>query len=403
MRTIAAFRIRKRVTGMILAAAVLFTAAAVPLPVNAMSNEEATFFYLTDTLGFNVAAACGIMANIRHESNFTPGSYGGGGSYGLCQWTGGRRSWCESYCWDNGFGDDSLYGQLSFLTHELRTVYPGIYNYLMNVENSSEGAYNAAYEFCYDYERPANKGSRSAARGSLAAGTYWRKYEIYAYDMWINTDKGVAYHYTDGSLHYGWLDLDDEMYYCDQDGILTFGLFSADGSTYFADSDGILQYGWQEIGDSTYCFDDETGAMKVGWTNVDGKPIYYDSNGQFAGVNAFNEKAGITDDEIETMISEKEAELYITINAPASDPMPLPDKLMDVAVSIQKAGADSQNLAAAAATPGKDSMLTSSDLPPSSAVKGLVIDTKELEAGTDSRDDAASGRITFKGVQQQPR
>ena len=143
--------------------------------------------------------------------------------------------------------------------------------------------------------------------------------------------------------------------------------------------------------------------MKVGWTNADGKPIYYDSNGQFAGVNAFNEKAGITDDEIETMISEKEAELYITINAPASDPMPLPDKLMDVAVSIQKAGADSQNLAAAAATPGKDSMLTSSDLPPSSAVKGLVIDTKELEAGTDSRDDAASGRITFKGVQQQPR
>ena len=400
MRTIAAFRIRKRVAGMILAAAVLFTAAAVPLPVNAMSNEEATFFYLTDTLGFNVAAACGIMANIRHESNFTPGSYGGGGSYGLCQWTGGRRSWCESYCWDNGFGDDSLYGQLSFLTHELKTVYPGIYNYLMNVENSSDGAYSAAYEFCYDYERPANKGSRSAARGSLAAGTYWRKYEIYAYDMWINTDNGLAYHYTDGSLHYGWLDLDDETYYCGQDGILSFGLFSAEGSTYFADRDGAIQYGWQEIGDSVYCFDDETGAMKVGWTQADGKPIYYDSNGQLAAVNAFNEKAGITDDEIRTAVNEKETELFITINAPASDPMPLPDKLMDVAEHIREAGADSQNLAAAAATPGQDSMITSADLAPSKAVKGFEIDTEELSVGTKSSDEDEARKITFKGVQE---
>ena len=66
--------------GWILAAAVFFAAAVPSLPAKAMSNEEATFFYLTDTLGYNAAAACGIMANIRHESNFTPGSYGGGGS-----------------------------------------------------------------------------------------------------------------------------------------------------------------------------------------------------------------------------------------------------------------------------------------------------------------------------------
>ena len=96
MNSAAVSRIRKCMAGSVLAAAVLIAASVPSLPARAMSNEEATFFYLTETLGYNAAAACGIMANIRHESNFTPGSYGGGGSYGLCQWTGGRRDWCLS-------------------------------------------------------------------------------------------------------------------------------------------------------------------------------------------------------------------------------------------------------------------------------------------------------------------
>ena len=98
--------------------------------------------------------------------------------------------------------------------------------------------------------------------------------------------------------------------------------------------------------------------------------------------------------------SEKETELFITINAPASDPMPLPDKLMDVAEHIREAGADSQNLAAAAATPGQDSMITSADLAPSKAVKGFEIDTEELSVGTKSSDEDEARKITFKGVQE---
>ena len=395
MNTTAVSRIRKCMAGSVLAAVVLIASSVPSLQARAMSNEEATFFYLTETLGYNAAAACGIMANIRHESNFTPGSYGGGGSYGLCQWTGGRRSWCESYCWEHGFGDDSLYGQLSFLDHELRSVYPGIYNYLMNVDNSSEGAYNAAYRFCYDYERPANKGSRSALRGSLASGTYWSKYEIYAYDQWLNTDKGLVYHYTDGSIHYGWLDLDGERYYLDQDGIMKVGLFSAEGATYFADPDGIIQYGWHEIGDNKYYFDEDTGAMKIGWTEIDGKMLFFDSNGKLTSVNSFNEKSDITDAEIQTAVNEKEMEPYTTINAPAADPMPLPDKLSDVAQSIQEAGADSQNSAAAVATPGTGTEITQDDIPGSDAVNGLMIDTTKLDVGA---DDPASEKIKFEGV-----
>ena len=401
-------RIRKYMVAWFTAAAIIVAAAVPALPAKAMSNEEAAFFYLTDELGYNVTAACGIMANIRHESNFHPGSYGGGGSYGLCQWTGGRRYACESYCYDHGFGDDSLYGQLSFLTHEIRTVYPGLYNYLMSVDNTSEGAYNAAYRFCYDYERPANKGSRSASRGSLASGSIWNKYKIYAYDMWLDTDKGRVYHYTDGSVHYGWLELDGDTYYLDQDGILKTGLFSADGATYFADEDGILQYGWNEVAGNTYFFDEETGAMKVGWTEVDGTMMFFDSNGKLTGVNEFNEKHDISEAEIQDVVIEKESEPETTVNAPAAEPMPLPDKLSDVAKSIQDAGTDSQNSAAAVATPGNETEIKTQDIAPSTAVEGNTIDTTRLEVGTNEESSVVmentqqpvggEEKITFEGA-----
>ena len=115
-------------------AAVSMTAAALApaLPARASGTEDDAFFYLTDTLGFNAAAACGIMANIRHESNFHPGALNSAGSYGLCQWTGGRRWSLESYCDNNGFDYESLHGQLSFLAYELRNHYPSVYNHLMS-------------------------------------------------------------------------------------------------------------------------------------------------------------------------------------------------------------------------------------------------------------------------------
>ena len=64
------------------AVVITVTAIAPALPAEAASNEDTAFFYLTDTLGFNVAAACGIMANIRHESNFHPGAGSWGGEIG---------------------------------------------------------------------------------------------------------------------------------------------------------------------------------------------------------------------------------------------------------------------------------------------------------------------------------
>ena len=135
--------------------------------------------------------------------------------------------------------------------------------------------------------------------------------------------------------------------------------------------------------------------MKIGWTEIDGKMLFFDSNGKLTSVNSFNEKSDVTDAEIQTAVNEKEMEPYTTINAPAADPMPLPDKLSDVAQNIHEAGADSQNSAAAVATPGSETELTQEEITQSDAVNGLRIDTSKLDAGT---EENSSGRITFEGV-----
>ncbi len=391
-------------------AAVSMTAAALApaLPARASGTEDDAFFYLTDTLGFNAAAACGIMANIRHESNFHPGALNSAGSYGLCQWTGGRRWSLESYCDNNGFDYESLHGQLSFLAYELRNHYPSVYNHLMSVDNSVDGAYSAAYEFCYNFEKPADRSGQSASRGRLASGSYWSRYKIYAYDQWIDTNEGRIYHYTDGTRHYGWLDLDGDRFYLDQDGLLKTGLFSAEGASYFGDEDGAIQYGWQTIGDNTYYFDEETGIMQVGWIEDEGKMYFFDSNGRLEVINSLNGETGTTDAGVKNDIIEKEEDTETALSAPAADPMPLEDKLSDVAKTIQEAGTDSKNTAAAVATPGQETEMKPQDLAPSQAAEGNTIDVSKLEVGDQNEEQVkmeetqepseGSDRVVFEGT-----
>lgn len=138
------------------------------------SNEEKCFLFLTKEMGLNTAAACGILANIRKESNFTPDI--GTSYYGLVQWGGGRKTNLQSFCSKNGYSHSSLEGQLNFLEYELKNSYTSVLEYLESVPNTAKGAYDAAYHFCYYYERPSNKASKSASRGELARDTYFVKY-----------------------------------------------------------------------------------------------------------------------------------------------------------------------------------------------------------------------------------
>lgn len=138
------------------------------------SNEEKCYIFFTREMGLNTAAACGILANLKKESSFNPTA--GSSYYGLVQWGGGRKTNLQNFCSKNGYSYSSLEGQLNFLEYELKNSYSSVLEYLQSVPNTGKGAYDAAYHFCYYYERPSNKASKSASRGELARDTYFEKY-----------------------------------------------------------------------------------------------------------------------------------------------------------------------------------------------------------------------------------
>lgn len=154
----------------------------IPLSANASSsNKQKIFSYITEEMGLNSAAACGIMANIERESSFKSSTIirdsNGLRSGGLCMWNGSRLKNLQNYCKKKGLDYLSVEGQLSYLEHELnQKSYKHIFNYLKKVPNSASGAYDAAYYWCYYFEIPANRAKKAAQRGSAAKKNYWPVY-----------------------------------------------------------------------------------------------------------------------------------------------------------------------------------------------------------------------------------
>lgn len=142
-----------------------------------LSNEEKIYCYLIYEMNLTPAAACGILANVKCESGFRPTAWNSsGGSYGICQWTGGRYTNLQNWCADSGYDYTSLEGQCRFLKYELENRYTGVYSYMRSVENTAQGAYDAGHYWCYYFEVPANRGSVSVKRANIAQNDYYPKY-----------------------------------------------------------------------------------------------------------------------------------------------------------------------------------------------------------------------------------
>lgn len=174
---------KKAFTKVMLTALTLVTLLTIiPLSANAStSNKQQVFSYLTQEMGLNSAAACGVMANIEKESNFKSTTIirdsNGLQSGGLCMWNGARLKNLKNYCNKYGFNYLSVQGQMNYLEHELKSsYYKHVYNYLKNVANNSGGAYNAAYYWCYYFEVPASRSTKAVQRGRTASNSYWPKY-----------------------------------------------------------------------------------------------------------------------------------------------------------------------------------------------------------------------------------
>ena len=148
-----------------------------PIFNSSYSNEQITYLFLTKVMGYNTAAAVGVMANIKYESGYKPVSNGdSGSSYGICQWHAGRKTRLINWCNDNGYDHATLEGQLYYLQYDLTHSYTKVHNYLKAVENSGQGAYEAGYYFCYHFEGPSNKAAKSDTRGVYARDTLWERY-----------------------------------------------------------------------------------------------------------------------------------------------------------------------------------------------------------------------------------
>ena len=140
------------------------------------SVEKTIYRFMTEKMGLNTAAACGILANVERECDFRINLTSYDGGYGIVQWTGSRNRNLKNWCKKNGCDYQSLEGQLHFLEYELEGGYSKILKKLRKIENSPAGAYEAAYYFCYNFESPANRTQNSVRRGNIAKSTYWKKY-----------------------------------------------------------------------------------------------------------------------------------------------------------------------------------------------------------------------------------
>ena len=71
-------------------------------------------------LGLSIYVICGILGNFWYESHVNPGQgeIGGGGGFGLGQWTGGRRTSLENYLREHGYELSDGIGQLNYLLVE---------------------------------------------------------------------------------------------------------------------------------------------------------------------------------------------------------------------------------------------------------------------------------------------
>ena len=164
-----------------LLAAVLVTVLLSPCvladALERMAVEQEVFDYLTEELMLSNAAACGVLANIEHESNFQPTIYGDKGtSYGLCQWHNERFTALRGYCNALGLDYRTVEGQMAYLKYELGNKYTSLLLNLQAIDNTPDGAYRAAYLWCVRFEMPSNMQVKAVQRGELAQGKYWPRY-----------------------------------------------------------------------------------------------------------------------------------------------------------------------------------------------------------------------------------
>ena len=193
------YQYRRIIVTVILAVVIVFACIATVIlqkkQKDKITNEKMIFEFLTDKMGLNTAAACGVLANIEQESGFHSDNmekgytWAQGAGYGICQWTNypresttGRRTELVDWCVENGYDYKTLIGQLEFLKYELDSnpaFTDSVTQKLRSVPDNADGAYQAGYYWCYYFEVPEGYDEGvSETRGENAKNDYWERYGI---------------------------------------------------------------------------------------------------------------------------------------------------------------------------------------------------------------------------------
>jgi len=158
-------------------------------------NERYIYTYLTDEMGLNTAAACGIMGNIYYETNFTA-DISVSGFYGLFMYWSGLTNELVSWCAANGQNHTTVEGQMAFFDWKMENAYQDLLAALRGLSNTAEGAYSAGDMFCRQFERPSNVNYEANKRGSYASGTLFPRYASESNNSTPDVAPEVAINYT---------------------------------------------------------------------------------------------------------------------------------------------------------------------------------------------------------------
>ncbi len=149
---------------------------------NTQMHDNAEIIH--DTLinqGWTSNAICAVLGNMQAESvTINPGKYQDGGpGYGLVQWDPASKylNWAAQ----NGYADDSLQGQINFLTYSMRPgqgewfrnpQYPNYYLSYQDFISSDASVVYLTQVFLWSYERP----SIAHLDNRIRYSTYWYNY-----------------------------------------------------------------------------------------------------------------------------------------------------------------------------------------------------------------------------------
>lgn len=146
--------------------------------LSASDAERQIYTYLTQSMGYNNAVACGILSNIECECNFKITLVESNGvGYGIIQWSGSRRTELKTWCSSHGYDYTTLNGQLEFMAHEIndKSYYKKTRDAINGAKNTPQGAYDVANAFCMNFEAPYYRDrvhGKYSASGSYISNGY---------------------------------------------------------------------------------------------------------------------------------------------------------------------------------------------------------------------------------------